>query len=79
MFYGLAGSTWSRTTLEASLGLPSGDFDVPLVIQDRAFNADGSLRYTENIDEGFLGDTIVVNGTISPRFAVKRALYACAS
>jgi spore coat protein A, manganese oxidase len=48
---------------------------VPLVIQDRAFNADGSLRYTENVDEGFLGDTIVVNGTVSPRFAVKRALY----
>jgi spore coat protein A len=75
MFYGLAGSYLLADDLEASLGLPSGDFEVPLTIQDRAFNADGSLRYTENIDEGFIGDTIVVNGSISPRFAVKRALY----
>ena len=75
MFYGLAGSTSSRTRSRPRSGCPRGDFDVPLVIQDRAFNADGSLRYTENVDEGFMGDTIVVNGTVSPRFAVKRALY----
>ena len=75
MFYGLAGCYIVEDDLEAELELPTGDFDVPLVIQDRAFNADGSLRYTENVDEGFLGDTIVVNGTVAPRFAVKRALY----
>jgi spore coat protein A len=75
MFYGLAGYYIVEDELEDSLDLPSGDFDVPLVIQDRAFNANGSLSYTENIDEGFLGDTIVVNGTVSPRFAVKRGLY----
>ena len=75
MFYGLAGFYIVEDGLEEELELPTGDFDVPLVIQDRAFNADGSLRYTENIDEGFLGDTIVVNGTVSPRFAVRRALY----
>ena len=75
MFYGLAGMYIVEDDLEASLELPKGDFEVPLIIQDRSFNADGSLRYTENVDEGFLGDTIVVNGTVSPRFAVKRALY----
>ena len=75
MFYGLAGFYIVEDDLERSLGLPSGDFDVPLVIQDRAFNEDGSLRYTENVDEGFMGDTIVVNGSVSPRVAVKRALY----
>ena len=75
MFYGLAGMYIVEDDLEQSLELPSGDFEVPLVIQDRAFNEDGSLRYTENVDEGFLGDTIVVNGRVSPRFAVKRALY----
>jgi spore coat protein A, manganese oxidase len=73
MFYGLAGFYILED--DVAPDLPSGDFDVPLVIQDRAFNADGSLRYTENIDEGFMGDTIVVNGSVSPRFAVKRALY----
>jgi spore coat protein A len=75
MFYGLAGMYIVEDDLERSLGLPSGDFEVPLVIQDRAFNADGSLKYTDNLDEGFMGDTIVVNGSVSPRFAVKRALY----
>ena len=75
MFYGLAGFYIVEDDLERSLELPSGDFDVPLVIQDRAFNEDGSLRYTENVDEGFMGDTIVVNGSVSPRFAVKQALY----
>jgi spore coat protein A len=75
MFYGLAGFYIIEDGLEDSLELPSGDFDVPLVIQDRAFNPNGTLRYTENVDEGFMGDTIVVNGTVSPRFAVKPALY----
>jgi spore coat protein A, manganese oxidase len=75
MFYGLAGFYLLEDDLERALELPSGDFDVPLVIQDRAFNDDGTLRYTENLDEGFVGDTIVVNGNVSPRFAVKRALY----
>jgi FtsP/CotA-like multicopper oxidase with cupredoxin domain len=75
MYYGVAGFYLLSDDLEGSLDLPSGDFDVPLVIQDRAFNADGSLQYTEDLDAGFLGDTIVVNGTVSPRFAVKRALY----
>ena len=74
MFYGLAGFYIVEDDRGAP-DLPAGDFDVPLVIQDRAFNADGSLRYTENIDQGFMGDTIVVNGSVSPRFAVKRALY----
>ena len=73
MFYGLAGFYILED--EVAPDLPAGDFDVPLVIQDRAFNADGSLRYTEDIDQGFMGDTIVVNGSVSPRFAVKRALY----
>ena len=75
MFYGLAGFYIVEDDLESSLQLPSGDFDVPLVIQDRAFNEDGSLRYTQDIDAGFMGDTIVVNGSVSPRFAVKRARY----
>ncbi len=73
MFYGLAGFYILED--DVAPDLPAGDFDVPLVIQDRAFNADGSLRYTEDIDQGFMGDTIVVNGSVSPRFAVKRALY----
>jgi FtsP/CotA-like multicopper oxidase with cupredoxin domain len=75
MYYGLAGFYIVEDDLEAELGIPAGDYDLPLVIQDRAFNEDGSLRYVENVDEGFMGDTIVVNGAVSPRVTVKRALY----
>ena len=47
------------------LNLPSGDYDIPLVIQDRLFDANNQLVYIENRMEqmlGFLGDTILING-----------------
>ena len=31
--------------LERELDLPRGDYDVPIVIADHAFNRDGSFRY----------------------------------
>jgi FtsP/CotA-like multicopper oxidase with cupredoxin domain len=75
MYYGLSGFYIVEDDLERTLELPTGEYDVPLVIQDRSFNADGSLRYAEDIDAGFMGDTIVVNGSVAPRFAVRPALY----
>ena len=45
------------------------------MIADHAFNRDGSFRYGENIDLGFRGDTILVNGAVSPRMRVERRLY----
>jgi FtsP/CotA-like multicopper oxidase with cupredoxin domain len=51
---------------EQALGLPSGEFDIPLVIQDRIFDGNNQLVYRSNgmIDQmmGFLGDRILVNG-----------------
>jgi FtsP/CotA-like multicopper oxidase with cupredoxin domain len=61
--------------LERKLDLPAGDYDVPIVIADHAFNRDGSFRYVENIDVGFRGDTILVNGAVSPRMRVERRKY----
>ena len=61
--------------LERELDLPTGDYDVPIVIADHAFNKDGSFRYVENIDLGFRGDTILVNGAVSPRMRVERRKY----
>jgi spore coat protein A len=58
-----------------ALELPRGDYDVPLMIQDRAFNADGTFRYRVDIDRGFRGDTLLVNGAIAPRMKVERRLY----
>ena len=75
MYYGLAGFYLLEDDLERELELPQGEFDVPLMIQDRVFNEDGTLKYTEDVDRGFFGDTLVVNGSVSPRMAVKRGLY----
>jgi FtsP/CotA-like multicopper oxidase with cupredoxin domain len=42
--------------------------DVPVIVQDRRFGPDGldeePLAFTDDI--GFLGDTVVVNGTVAP-------------
>ena len=59
----------------AGLQLPAGDYDVPLVLQDRLFAADGSLCYTPGTFNGFLGDSYCVNGAVQPFFAVKRRKY----
>ena len=55
--------------------LPRGSYDVPLMITDRSFNADGSFRYRVDLDRGFRGDTILVNGAVAPRMRVERRLY----
>ena len=75
LYYGLVSMYLLEDDLEAELGLPQGEFDVPIVIADHAFNKDGSFRYEENVDIGFRGDTILVNGAISPRMAVQRRKY----
>ena len=38
-------STSSATIIEDDLNLPKGAYEIPLMIQDRAFNEDGSLNY----------------------------------
>ena len=62
LYYGLLAMYILEDELEDELGLPQGEYDVPLVIADHAFNKDGSFRYAENVDLGFRGDTILVNG-----------------
>jgi spore coat protein A len=42
---GLAGFYIIRDAVEAALGLPGGDYEIPIAIQDRSFNADGSFKY----------------------------------
>jgi FtsP/CotA-like multicopper oxidase with cupredoxin domain len=75
LYYGLLAMYVLSDELEDELELPQGEFDVPIVIADHAFNKDGSFRYAENVDLGFRGDTILVNGAISPRMAVRRRKY----
>lgn len=58
-----------------NLRLPSGDFDIPLALQDRRFARDGSLVFDPTDQDGFLGDKFAVNGAIQPKFRVKRRKY----
>lgn len=64
--------------------LPSGPYEIPIVIQDRSFNEDGSLLFPSkgnNADvhpywrPAFLGNTIMVNGTVWPNLDVERRQY----
>jgi spore coat protein A len=58
-----------------ALNLPTGEFEIPLVIQDREFNADGSLFYNPTLQNAFKGDKIVVNGKVWPYLNVKQGKY----
>jgi FtsP/CotA-like multicopper oxidase with cupredoxin domain len=68
---GLAGLYVVRDPVENALGLPSGNFEIPLVIQDRSFNQDGTLSYGMPPNpamwmEHFFGKYILVNGKVWP-------------
>jgi blue copper oxidase len=62
VYYGLAGLLIVSDDEEAALGLPSGEFDLPLVIQDRTFDSQNQLVYSADPMVGFLGTQILVNG-----------------
>ncbi len=68
VFMGLAGMFIVNDNEETSLTLPSGDAEIPLIIQDKRF-AGSSLDYSPTDDEimtGYLGEQITVNGIFSP-------------
>jgi spore coat protein A len=72
---GLAGFYLLRDPFEGALGLPSGPYEVPLAIQDRSFEPDGSFEYPEMWHEHFLGNTVLVNGKVWPVLNVARGKY----
>ena len=55
--------------------LPWGEFDVPMVFQDRLFDPDGQLYYDLFNFDGQVGDKMVVNGAIQPSFQVQARRY----
>jgi hypothetical protein len=64
-----------RDAFEQSLGLPSGEFEIPSVLQDRQFDAGGALVYPETLEDAFFGDKILVNGKVWPYLDVKQGKY----
>jgi spore coat protein A len=88
VFRGLAGFHIVHDAEEQALPLPKGDRDVPLMIADRAFAADGSFLYPsldstlrsaagveKSSMDGVMGDVILVNGAPWPVMNVDTARY----
>jgi FtsP/CotA-like multicopper oxidase with cupredoxin domain len=91
---GLAGQYWLRDAYDTGradnpLGLPTGNAEIPLTLQDRTFNADGTFAYPvgafcgKDAPAGYpnqwapesFGDVAVVNGKVTPNLNVARGLY----
>jgi FtsP/CotA-like multicopper oxidase with cupredoxin domain len=65
VYQGLAGLIIISDSEERALNLPRGDYDLPIVLQDRSFDGDNQLSYVKSMRDrhmGFLGDEMIVNG-----------------
>ncbi|SFK72937.1 Multicopper oxidase with three cupredoxin domains (includes cell division protein FtsP and spore coat protein CotA) [Marinilactibacillus piezotolerans] len=76
VYKGLAGLFYIEDEKSKALDLPKehGVNDIPLVVQDKRFTQDGQIPYDlgmRDVMDGFKGDTILVNGAISPELDVK--------
>ncbi len=74
VFRGLAGALIVEDDQEDALGLPSGDFELPLIMRDARVDRSGALRYASDPTSP-RGDFPVVNGVPYPGYEVKRAVY----
>jgi spore coat protein A len=80
-YAGLVGMLLVRDETEDALHLPSGKYEVPLILYDRDFSKDGSLFYDVSPDEKspwipeFSADGLLVNGKIKPYLEVEPRLY----
>ncbi|MFD4265793.1 multicopper oxidase family protein [Rhodococcus sp. NPDC058481] len=87
VYAGLAGLYTLRDEFDTGrsdnpLGLPAGQYEIPLVMQEKLFTADGrqSIRSTPIVPQGrweggAVGDVGVVNGKIWPELEVARGMY----
>lgn len=78
VYRGFAGFFIVTDPAEIPLGLPRGDFDVPLCIQDRRSANIPQFTYTAELNDvmyGYLGDAPLINGTPDAYFEVNRTLY----
>ncbi len=78
VYGGLAGLFIVHDDEEKALNLPKGEFDIPLVIQDRIFNSDNQLVYLQSPMErmnGFLGNQILINGKPNFKLSLSSRAY----
>jgi FtsP/CotA-like multicopper oxidase with cupredoxin domain len=71
---GLAGAFIINDSVEDSLHLPGGAYEVPLVFRDTDLDNAGNIAYKPR-SGGWLGSYPLVNGTRDPYLAVDTALY----
>jgi FtsP/CotA-like multicopper oxidase with cupredoxin domain len=78
VYLGLAGAVIVNDDEEAALDLPSGEYEIPLVIQDKQFDSDNQLVYSPNRHQrmtGVTGDNILVNGQANFHLEVESRAY----
>jgi spore coat protein A len=86
VFAGLAAAYILRDEFDTGdepnpIGIPGGPYEIPLVIQDRQFNPDGTFFYPTSDIPGvvwigeYFGDVMLVNGKVWPFVDVEPRLY----
>jgi spore coat protein A len=86
VYAGLSGFYFLRDAEEKAMGLPSGKYEIPLLVQDRSLDDAGQLVYAPTHEDGvrlppgvwgpeFFGDLPVVNGAIYPYLDVEPRPY----
>jgi spore coat protein A, manganese oxidase len=81
IFAGLLGAYILRDDVEDALHLPSGKYEIPLVICDRMFDKDSQLYYPASDNPAspwipeFFGDAYLVNGKLFPFLDVEPRKY----
>jgi FtsP/CotA-like multicopper oxidase with cupredoxin domain len=79
VYRGLAGLFIIEDEEEKALNLHGGNYEIPLVIQDRRVNETGEVIYNPSMLDrmmtGYLGDTILINGAPYPYHEVEPGMY----
>lgn len=78
VYKGYAGFFIVEDDDELQYGLPTGDYDIPLLIQDRHSVYQPQFNYAPTMMDrmsGYLGDVPLVNGTPEAYFEVQKTLY----
>ena len=86
VYAGLSGFYFLRDSEEHAMGLPAGDYEIPLLLQDRTLDAAGQLVYAPTHEDGvklppgvwgpeFFGELPVINGALFPYLDVEPRPY----
>ncbi len=78
VYMGYAGFFIVEDEEELQYGLPTGAYDIPLLIQDRHSVYQPQFNYSPSMMDrmlGYLGDVTLVNGTPEAFFDVQKTLY----